>query len=119
MDWFANRTSTIFYISAITQAEIMLGIALLPAGKRRESLASAASMMFLHDFAGKCLAFDTTAAVNYVSIVSGRRRSGQATTTEDAMIASIAMTHGYSLATRNTKDFLFINELLLYNPWQK
>ena len=37
MDWFADRSTTIFYISAITQAEIMLGIALLPAGRRRES----------------------------------------------------------------------------------
>lgn len=119
MDWFASRTSTIFYISAITQAEIMLGIALLPAGKRRESLANAANMMFTQDFAGKCLPFDTTAAVNYAAIVSSRRRSGHATTTEDAMIASIAMAQDYSLATRNIKDFLFINDLSLHNPWQK
>ena len=97
----------------------MLGIALLPAGKRRESLANAANLMFTQDFAGKCLPFDATAAVNYAVIVSNRRRSGHATTTEDAMIASIAMAHNYSLATRNTKDFLFINDLSLYNPWQK
>jgi toxin FitB len=36
MDWFAERTGTIFYVSAITQAEIMLCISLLPAGKRRD-----------------------------------------------------------------------------------
>ena len=34
MGWFAERTGAIFYVSAITQAEIMLGISLLPAGKR-------------------------------------------------------------------------------------
>ena len=97
----------------------MLGIALLPAGRRRESLRSAAHMMFTRDFAGKCLPFDTKAAVYYAAIVSGRRRSGHATATEDAMIASIARAHEYPLATRNTKDFLFIDDLVLYNPWQQ
>lgn len=33
------------------------------------------------------------------------------------MIASIALAHGYPLATRNTKDFLSIKGLTLYNPW--
>jgi hypothetical protein len=31
MDWFTERTGVIFYVSAITQAEIMLGISLLSA----------------------------------------------------------------------------------------
>lgn len=119
MDWFASHTGSIFYISAITQAEIMLGIALLPVGKRRESLANAAGLMFAQDFAGKCLPFDAAAAANYSAIVSNRRRSGYVTTTEDAMIASIAVARGYSLATRNTKDFLYIDNLSLYNPWQR
>jgi predicted nucleic acid-binding protein len=51
-------------------------------------------------------------------MVSDRRRVGQAISTEDALIAAIALTHGYPLATRNTKDFLHINGLTLYNPWQ-
>jgi len=118
MDWFARRSSDVFYVSAITQAEIMLGISLLPAGKRRDTLALAAEGMFSQDFAGRCLPFDATGADFYAAIVSGSRRSGQAITTEDAMIAAIALAHGYPLATRNTKDFLHINGLTLCNPWQ-
>ena len=118
MDWFAGRTGTIFYLSAITQAEIMLGISLLPAGKRRDALAAAADGMFSQDFAGRCLPCDSTGALNYAAIVSDRRRAGQAISTEDALIAAIALAHGYPLATRNTKDFLHINGLTLYNPWQ-
>jgi len=56
--------------------------------------------------------------VNYATIVSGRRRAGQAISTEDALIAAIALTLGYPLATRNTKDFLNIPGLKLYDPWQ-
>ena len=32
MEWFAGRTGVSFYVTAITEAEIPLGIALLPAG---------------------------------------------------------------------------------------
>jgi predicted nucleic acid-binding protein len=118
MDWFAGRTGDVFYISAITQAEIMLGVSLLPTGKRRDALAAAAEGMFSQDFAGRCLPFDATAAANYAVIVSGRRNADRAITTEDALIAAIALTHSYPLATRNTKDFLHIDGLNLYNPWQ-
>jgi toxin FitB len=117
MDWFAKRTGDVFYVSAITQAEIMLGIALLPAGKRRDALAAAADGMFTQDFAGRCLSFDATGAANYAAIVAGRRRAGQGISTEDAQIAAIALGLGYPLATRNTKDFLHIDGLTLYNPW--
>lgn len=118
LDWFAKRTGDVFYVSAITQAEIMLGISLLPAGKRRDALASAADGMFTLDFAGRSLPFDATVVTNYAAIVSSRRRAGQAISTEDAQIAAIAFAHGYPLATRNTKDFLHIYGLTLYNPWQ-
>lgn len=118
MDWFAQRASSIFYVSAITEAEIMLGVALLPVGKRREALAAAAHGMFSEDFAGRSLPFDVAAAACYADIVAARRRAGQAITTEDAQIAAVALAHGYPLATRNTKDFLLINGLTLYNPWQ-
>src|SRR5512136_850743 len=72
-DWFAERTGDVFYISAITQAEILLGISLLPAGKRRDALAAAADGMFSQDFAGRCLSFDARSAAAYAAVVSGRR----------------------------------------------
>ena len=117
-DWFAVRTDDIFYITAITQAEILLGISLLPTGKRRDALAAAADGMFSQDFAGRCLPFDAGCATVYAAVVSGRHQTGMAISTEDAQIAAIALAHGYPLATRNVKDFLQISGLTLYNPWQ-
>ena len=118
MDWFEGRAGDVFYISAITQAEIMLGVSLLPVGKRRDTLVAAADGMFSQDFAGRCLPFDASGAACYAAIVSGRRSAGLTTSTEDALIAAIALAHGYPLATRTTKDFLHIDGLTLYNPWQ-
>jgi len=118
MDWFERRTGDVFYVSVVTQAEVMLGISLLPAGKRRNALDTAAIGMFSQDFADRCLPFDTSCVTNYATIASERRRIGQAISTEDALIAAIALTHGYPLATRNMKDFMSISGLTLYNPWQ-
>lgn len=117
LEWFAQQTVETFYTTAITQSEILLGIALLPAGKRREMLADAAEKMFQEDFLGNCLPFDESCAGLYASIVANRRRSGFSITTEDAQIAAIALHQNLPLATRNTRDFLHIEGLTLYNPW--
>lgn len=117
LDWFLRQTAITFYTTAITQAEILLGIALLPAGKRRDLLADAAEKMFQEDFAGNCLPFDASCTARYASVVANRRRSGFSMTTEDAQIAAIALSRNLPLATRNTKDFLHIDGLVLYNPW--
>lgn len=117
LDWFASQIATTFYITAITKAEIMLGIALLPAGKRRKLLEETAEKMFDEDFPGNCLPFDESCASQYASIVANRRRAGFSITTEDAQIAAIALTHKLPLATRNTRDFLHIDGLTLNNPW--
>jgi len=118
VEWFALNTPAAMYTSAITQAEILTGIALLPAGKRRTVLAMAAEQMFEQDFAENCLAFDAAAAKNYAVLVAGRTRQGKPISTEDAQIAAIALAAGLAVATRNTKDFENIDGLTLANPWQ-
>lgn len=118
LDWFAQNTHAVMHTSAVTQAEILTGIALLPADKRRTTLAIAAEQMFEQDFAGRCLAFDASAAKNYALIVATRTRQGRPVTTEDAQIAAIALATGLIVATRNSADFENIDGLTLANPWQ-
>lgn len=115
--WFEQQSGLRFYTSAVTRAEILLGIALLPAGKRREALAAAAEQMFEEDFASHCLPFDAAAASEYALLVAARSRIGHAISTEDALIAAIAIQHQMPLVTRNTKDFVHIEQLKLVNPW--
>ena len=117
LDWFAQHTHAAMHTSTVSQAEILTGIALLPAGKRRTALAVAAEQMFEQDFAGHCLDFGAAAAKNYAVLVAARTRHGQPISTEDAQIAAIALAAGLTVATRNTKDFGNIDGLLLANPW--
>lgn len=115
--WFKRHQDTSFQISAFTCAEILLGIARLPGGKRRDRLAASAGLMFSEDFAGHTLAFDESCAADYALLVAARTRMGRAISTEDAQIAAIALTHRLPLATRNTKDFQGIDGLGVINPW--
>ena len=118
--WFsAQGAGTRFVVSAITQAEILLGIALLPAGKRRTALAEVAGAMFEQEFRGLNLAFDEHAARAYAAIVAARQRAGAPISVEDAQIAAIATHHRVPLATRNVKDFAKLPGLVVMNPWEQ
>jgi predicted nucleic acid-binding protein len=121
LDWFATPSRqpshAISAISAITQAEILLGIALLPDGQRKAALSQAAAAMFEHDFKDHILAFDTGTSAVYARIVAHRSAQGRPITTEDAQIAATALQHRMVLVTRNTRDFDLIPDLQLINPW--
>lgn len=103
--WFASRPPESLFVSAITQAEMMLGVRLLPAGRRRVALENALAAMFEEDFAGRILPFDASAVPAYVDIVSERRSLGRPISQFDAQIAAIARHARATLATRNSADF--------------
>lgn len=117
LSWLDAQPAGSLYICTVTQAEVALGLALLPEGRRRQALALAAQQMFEEDFADRCLAFDTQAALCYGEVVAGRRRAGLPISAQDAMIVATALANGMPLATRNVKDFAGITGLALANPW--
>jgi toxin FitB len=115
--WFASQNANLMQTSAITHAEILAGIALLPAGKRREAMAQAAGQIFEEDFAGKCIDFGGQAVGHYALVRAQRQLAGRPIDTADAQIAAIALVTHLTLVTRNTKDFEGINDLQVINPW--
>ena len=115
--WFASQPANSLFVSAVTQAEMMLRARLLPAGKRRQRLEGALEAMFLEDFAGRVLPFDSGSAAAYAAVVVARRRAGGAPISQfDGQIAAIALSHRLGLATRNVSDFEGCG-LALTNPW--
>jgi predicted nucleic acid-binding protein len=115
--WFASQNANLMQTSAITHAEILAGIALLPAGKRREAIAHAASQIFEEDFAGRCIDFGGQAVRHYALVRAQRQLAGRPIDTADAQIAAIALATHLTLITRNTKDFEGIDNLQVVNPW--
>jgi predicted nucleic acid-binding protein len=116
LQWFAAQPSEGLFISAVTQAEMMLGARLLPAGKRRTALEAALHGLFDEDFAGRVLPFDTAACDAYAEIVAARRTAGRAISQFDAQIAAIARRHAMGVVTRNVEDFAGCG-VAVVNPW--
>lgn len=116
LNWFATQSVDDVHVTAITMAEILLGIELLPAGKRRDAIQEGADRTF-GVFAGHVLPFDDQAAHAFSLISSSRRKQGRPMSELDAEIAAIARAHGAVLATRNTPDFEGCG-VKLVNPWE-
>jgi hypothetical protein len=115
--WLDALDETELYICSITVAELKLGVALLPDGKRRHDLAERVDAA-IQEFAGFCVAYDALAAEHYAVIVASRRRIGRPISYADAQIAAIARSAGVTLATRNADDFSDIDGLTVVDPWQ-
>ena len=68
-------------------------------------------------FNGRTLPFDQTCAPAYATILAKTRKTGRTIATADAFIAAIALTHNYSVATRDTGPFKAAGVKVI-DPWQ-
>ena len=116
VSWVSSQPATSLFTSSICQAEILLGLALLPGGRRRAALETAAAQMFAEDFSGRVLPFDGAAAREFATIAARRRRLGRPIAHADAQIAAIVRSRGATLASRNVKDFDRV-DIDVLDPW--
>jgi len=114
--WLAAQETSEVYITAVTQAEVLYGIEVLPAGKRRTRLAAIVVEIFAEDFGGRILPFDEEAARLFPLIVAGREKAGRPISQFDALIAACVRSRRATLATRNTTDFEGCG-IRTVNPW--
>lgn len=116
LDWFGNHDAADLFISAVTEAELRTGVAILPDGQRRDRLQAALDAMIDQDFRARVLPFDSPAARAYAGIAARRRAAGRPIAEADCQIAAIARAMGAPVATRNVKDFDGCG-IRLINPW--
>ena len=114
--WVDQAASIDLCTTAVTQAEILAGLASMPAGRRRDGLAAGAATLFDQLFRGRILSFDSRAAPEYAEIVAGRIRDGRSHAPLDCQIAAITKASRAILATRNTRDFDEYGFEII-NPW--
>lgn len=113
----ASQQPLNLFTTVITQAEIFLGIEVLPPGRRRQQLSEVVEEILMEDFRERILPFDEESARELAKILAARKAAGHPISQFDAMIAGIARSHGAELATRNSSDFDNCG-IRLINPWR-
>lgn len=114
--WVDQQPVTDLVITAVTAAELRAGVALLPPGRRRTSIAKQVDILIDETFTGYVLPFNVDGSAHYGDIVARRTRAGMPISALDAQMAAVCRQHGAHLATRNLRDFTNTGVDLI-DPW--
>jgi len=114
--WLRPYPTADVFTTAISLAEVLAGIAILPKGRRKIDLQRAADKIFATVFPQRVLPFDEAAASAFAELVTVRRRKGLTFDALDVQIAAIAKSRGMTIATRNVNDFED-SGIDIINPW--
>ncbi len=115
--WINAQPLGTLYLSAVTVAELRVGVAQLPNGKRKTGLHDDLEQRLLPLFADRVLAFDLACSQAYAECVSTARKVGKVIAGADAYIAATAATFGFAVATRDAAPFE-VAGLQVINPWR-
>ena len=114
--WLDRQPKEALYLCAPVLMEVLLGVALLPGGKRKRGMATAIQALLANYFADRFLAFERQAAVTYASLSSRASARGYSISVGDCQIAAIAAVHGFAVATRDTAPFRAAGVPII-DPW--
>ncbi len=114
--WMRAQAPRSMFTAALCQAEILSGIAVLPAGRRRDDLKARAEAIFSQDFEGRVLSFNSAAAEAYAEIFAMRRQKGRPIAIADLLIAAIASANDAAIVTRDVSGFEECG-LAVIDPW--
>lgn len=115
-DWLDRQEAETLYVTATSLAELLTGIELVPAGKRRTNLALLLTKLMERLFGPRILPFDGPAAIAYASVIGRTRTAGYTISVADAQIAAIAQVTGFAVATRDIAPFSAAKTPIV-NPW--
>lgn len=115
--WLDRQPKESLYLCAPVLMEVLLGVALLPGGKRKRGMATAIQASLTNYFADRFLAFERQAAATYASLASRASTRGYSISVGDCQIAAIAAVHGFVVATRDTQPFRAAGVPVI-DPWR-
>ena len=84
--WLDRQPAESVWITSITLFEARLGLALLPAGRRRQALETAFVQLLEEDLQNRVLDFDSAAASEAASLAAERQKAGRPVDVRDTQI---------------------------------
>jgi hypothetical protein len=116
MAWLNRQDPSTVFVTTVSLAEISVGVATLPEGRRKDTLRSVMDAV-LAGFVTPLLPFDRAAAISYAEIVVHAKAKKYTLAVADGFIAAIAKAHGFAVATRDADPFRAAGVAVI-NPWE-
>jgi predicted nucleic acid-binding protein len=114
--WLDEANDAELYFSVISLGEILKGITVLPASKRRDGLQEWLDSTLRPWFEGRLLPVTAPIAERW-GVLSGEcRLQGKQVKVADGLIVATALDRKLTIVTRNVKDFADMGVTVL-NPW--
>ena len=104
------------WLPSLVVHELEYGIQLLPQGRRRDHL-QALLTSIISTYADRILALDRPAAESAARLRAQARRMGRPLDLGDALIAGIAQSNVLTIASRNVRDFDYV-DVTVISPWE-
>ncbi|QPK80683.1 type II toxin-antitoxin system VapC family toxin [Schaalia sp. ZJ405] len=115
--WLDAQHPLTLYVTTLTVAELRAGVEALPEGHRRDLLRKRVEDELIPFFADRILPFDNPASRAWARLQANAHSQGRPLPAMDSLIAAIASSRRYALATCNTADFSTTG-IELINPWR-
>jgi len=113
--WLDAQLAETLHLSSVTVAELLFGVAVLAAGKRRDRLAAAVDGL-VGLYQGRVLPFDVEAARTYALLAATARARARGFPVPDGYIAATAASRNFIVASRDASAFEACG-LQAINPW--
>jgi predicted nucleic acid-binding protein len=114
--WLNAQPAESVWTTTVTVFEIVFGLALLAARRRRDRLDRAFLRAINDVLGGRVLPFDRPGAEVAALLAARQRQVGRTVEIRDVQIAGIATARKATLASRNTRHFEHLG-ITLVNPW--
>lgn len=115
--WLDAQPQDSLFLTTITVAELLQGVAFMPAGIRRDRKREDSDAV-LALFDQRILSFDTQAAHHFAVLSATARERGRGFPMPDAFIAAIAASWDCPVATRDAGPFDAAG-VPVVNPWAR
>lgn len=114
--WMDSTLAIELATTTVNIAEVRFGLARLPFGRRRARMETLFDSFLARAIDNRIFGFDARAANTFAQLATARERSGRPLRGFDGLIAAIAASRGFGVATRNSSDFGDCG-IEVVNPW--
>ena len=115
LGWLNRQASETLFLTSVTLAELLFGLAALPTGKRKDRLTAALEGLTAL-FSRNVLPFDVQAARCYAELARTAKKAGRGFPLPDGYIAAIAASRSFIVASRDTAPYEAAGVSII-NPW--